>query len=70
MRFAALAALGVLVVLPADALQQRQYASLTPTCDNDGRCTTLNATAPMTATHNPMLIWRDREPFTRSDSKR
>jgi hypothetical protein len=27
MRFAALATLGVLVVLPADALQQRQYAS-------------------------------------------
>jgi hypothetical protein len=52
MRFAALAALGVLVVLPADALQQRQYASLTPTCDNDGRCTTLSATAPMRATHD------------------
>jgi hypothetical protein len=33
-------------------LQQRQYASLTPTCDNDGRCTTLSATAPMRATHD------------------
>src|SRR5262245_2766027 len=52
MRFAALAALGVLVVLPANALQQRQYASLTPTCDNDGRCTTFHATAPMTATRD------------------
>jgi hypothetical protein len=52
MRFAALAALSILVVLPADALQQRQYASLTPTCDNDGRCTTLNAIAPVTATHD------------------
>jgi len=52
MRFAALVTLGVLVVLPADALQQRQYALLTPTCDNDGRCTTFRATAPMTATHD------------------
>ena len=52
MRFAALVALGVLVVLPADALQQRQYALLTPTCDNDGRCTTFHATAPMTATYD------------------
>jgi hypothetical protein len=52
MRFAALAALSILVVLPADALQQSQYASLTPTCDNDGRCTTLNAIAPVTATHD------------------
>jgi hypothetical protein len=58
MRFAALAALSVLVVLPADALQQRQYASLTPnasltpTCDNDGRCTTLSATVPSRATHD------------------
>ena len=30
MRFAALVTLGVLVVLPADASQQRQYALLTP----------------------------------------
>lgn len=52
MRFAALAALGVLVALPADALQQRQYASLTPTCDNDGRCTTLSTIAPVSGAYD------------------
>ena len=35
-------------VLPAGAVQQRyQTASLTPTCHNDGRCTTANAVVPM-----------------------
>src|SRR5215831_10762408 len=35
-------------VLPAGAVQQRyQTASLIPTCDNDGRCTTANAVVPM-----------------------
>src|SRR5262245_20930369 len=52
MRVAALAALGVLVVLPADALQQRQYASLTATCDNDCRCTACDDTATTTATRD------------------
>jgi len=48
MRLATIAAITVLVVLPAGAVQQRyQTASLTPTCDNDGRCTTANAVAPM-----------------------
>src|SRR4029078_8834367 len=51
MRLATIAAITVLVVLPAGAVQQRyQTASLTPTCDNcdnDGRCTTPNAVAPM-----------------------
>jgi hypothetical protein len=48
MRLATIAALSLLVVLPAGAVQQRyQTASLTPTCDNDGRCTTANAVVPM-----------------------
>lgn len=48
MRLATIAAITLLVVLPAGAVQQRyQTASLTPTCDNDGRCTTANAIAPM-----------------------
>jgi hypothetical protein len=48
MRLATIAAMTVLVVLPAGAVQQRyQTASLTPTCDNDGRCTTANTIAPM-----------------------
>jgi hypothetical protein len=48
MRFATIASLSLLVVLPAGAVQQRdQTASLTPTCDNDGRATTTNAVVPM-----------------------
>src|SRR5215468_12031169 len=48
MRLATIAALSLLVALPAGAVQQRyQTASLTPTCDNDGRCTTANAVVPM-----------------------
>ena len=48
MRLATIAAVTVLVVLPAGAVQQRyQAASLTPTCDNDGRCTTVNAVVPL-----------------------
>src|SRR5262245_59005181 len=41
MKVAALAALSVLIVLPADAGQvHRQNGSPTATCDNDGHCTT------------------------------
>ena len=48
MRLATIAAVTVLVVLPAGAVQQRyQTASLTPTCDNDGRCTTVDAVVPL-----------------------
>jgi hypothetical protein len=48
MRLATIAALSLLIVLPAGVVQQRyQTASLTPTCDNDGRCTTANAVVPM-----------------------
>ena len=47
MKVAALAALGVLIVLPANAgQQQRQYASPATTCDNDGHCTTLASAFP------------------------
>ena len=48
MRLATIAALTVLVALPADAVQQRyQTASLAPTCDNGARCTTINAAVPI-----------------------
>src|SRR5262249_12789283 len=48
MRLTMIAALSLLVVLPAGAVQQRyQTASLTPTCDNDGRFTRANAVVPM-----------------------
>lgn len=49
MRLATIAALTLLVALPADAVQQRyQTASLAPTCDNDARCTEVNAAVPLT----------------------
>ncbi len=48
MKVAALAALSVLIALPAEAGQRhRQNDSSTTTCDNNGHCTTVNATAPM-----------------------
>jgi Tfp pilus assembly major pilin PilA len=48
MKVAAIAALGILVVLPAEA-GKRHGASNSPiaTCDNDGRCTTFKAGAPI-----------------------
>jgi hypothetical protein len=46
MKVAALAALSVLIVLPADAGQvHRQNGSPTATCDNDGHCTTFASAA-------------------------
>lgn len=47
MKVTVLAALSVLAVLPAEAAQRHQVnGSSALTCDNDGRCTTLNAAAP------------------------
>ena len=44
MKAAAIVALGLLIVLPAHAGQRHRANNLpTPTCDNDGRCTTFNA---------------------------
>src|SRR5262245_25081360 len=44
MKAAAIAALGLLIVLPAHAGQRHRASNLpTPTCDNDGRSTTFNA---------------------------
>ncbi|MGB8826911.1 MAG: hypothetical protein WCD25_26565 [Pseudolabrys sp.] len=45
MKVAALAALSVLIALPADAGQHQRQNNISPTCDNDGRCTTLSAAA-------------------------
>jgi hypothetical protein len=53
MKVAALAALSVLIGLPAEAGQHhRQNGSPATTCDNDGRCTTQGATAPITSYRN------------------
>lgn len=50
MKVAALAALSILIILPADAGQRHhEKNSLLTTCDNDGRCTTLNASIPVSA---------------------
>src|SRR5262245_28372868 len=48
MKVAALAALSVLIVVPAEA-GQRHRTNVSPkiTCDNDGHCTTFAAVAPM-----------------------
>src|SRR5207244_7411628 len=47
MKVAALAALSVLIVLPAEAEPgHRQNGSPVATCDNDGHCTTFAAAAP------------------------
>jgi hypothetical protein len=45
MKVAALVALSVLIALPAEAAVHRQNNVL-PSCNNDGRCTTLNVTPP------------------------
>jgi hypothetical protein len=50
MKVAALAALSVLIALPAEAGQRHRQNNVSPSCDNDGRCTTLNVTAP-TSSH-------------------
>jgi hypothetical protein len=52
MKVAALAALSVLVVLPAEA-GQRHRTNVSPkvTCDNDGHCTTFAAAAPVASPH-------------------
>jgi hypothetical protein len=48
MKAVAIAALSVLIVLPAQAGQRHQSVPPVPSCDNDGRCTTFSvATAPL-----------------------
>jgi hypothetical protein len=46
MKVAALAALSVLIALPAEAGQRHRQNNVSPSCDNDGRCATLSMTAP------------------------
>jgi hypothetical protein len=46
MKVAALAVLSVLIALPAEAGQRHRQNNVSPSCDNDGRCATLNVTAP------------------------
>ena len=55
MKVAALAILTVLIALPAEAVQRQNTFS--PSCDNDGHCTTSNVTAS-TASQTPSLRTR------------
>jgi hypothetical protein len=73
MKAAAIAALGLLIVLPAHAGQRHRASNLpTPTCDNDGRCTTFNAgVAPIYSdqtnrkkTHAPIAVSAATKPAT------
>ena len=45
MKVAALVAVGVLTALAAEAGQSRAQNNVSPSCDNDGRCTTVTRTA-------------------------
>ena len=45
MKVAALVAVGVLIALAAEAGQSRAQNIVSPSCDNDGRCTTATSTA-------------------------
>ena len=51
MKVAALAIVCVLIGLPAEAGQRHRQNNVSPSCDNDGRCTTLNAAAPTSSMH-------------------
>ena len=73
MKAAAIAALGLLIVLPAHAGQRHHASNLpTPTCDNDGRCTAFNAgVAPIYSdqtnrkkTHTPTAVSTATKPAT------
>jgi hypothetical protein len=54
MKVAVLAALSVLIAFPAEAGQRQRQNHVSPSCDNDGRCTTLNVTA-RTSSKTPSL---------------
>ena len=61
MKVAALAALIVLIALPAEAGQRnRQNVSPVVTCDNDGHCTTFNASAPVPRLRGSRLKIHDK----------
>src|SRR5262249_27880 len=57
MKVAALAALSVLIMFPAQAGQRPQQSNVSLPCDNDGRCTTFNVSAP-TSSKRPILRGR------------
>ena len=57
MKVAALAAVSVLIALPAEAGQRHRQNIVSPSCDNGARCTTLNVAAP-TSNKAPSLRGR------------
>ena len=61
MKVIILAGLSVLISLPAEAGQRhRQNASPVVSCDNDGHCTTFNASAPVPRLRSSRLKIRDK----------
>src|SRR5262245_49564298 len=46
MKIAVVAILGALIAFPAEAAQRHRQTNAAPSCDNDGRCTTLSVAAP------------------------
>ena len=54
MKVAVLAVLSVLIALPAEAGQRHRQNNVSPSCNNEGRCTTLDVTAP-TSSKAPSL---------------
>jgi hypothetical protein len=51
MKVAALAALSVLIALPAEAGQRHRQNNASPSCDNDGRCTSVNVPTSSSGGH-------------------
>lgn len=61
MKVLILAGLSVLIALPVEAGQRhRQNASPVVSCDNDGHCTTFNASAPVPRLRSSRLKIRDK----------
>ena len=69
MKVVILAGLSVLISLPVEAGQRhRQNASPMVTCDNDGHCTTFNASAPVPRLRGSRLKIHDKTIDVRHDA--
>ena len=67
MKVAALATVCVLIGLPAEAGQRHRQNNVSPSCDNDGRCATLNVTAP-TSSSGRHIRTSERKPHHAVDA--
>ena len=62
MKVAALVALSVLTAFPAGAGQPHQQNNALPSCDNDGRCTTVSVTASTSSKSAILRVRHTSEP--------